>query len=108
MIRIGPEDGTIALITEAGVVLKESDNGLVADKTFPTVAEYYSGEKFAEGDRLVSFAGEKVTKADDLREIYDSVESGNEIEIVFRRGDEMLKATLRKTNTNMQIRRESL
>ncbi len=107
MVRIGPEDGTIALITEAGVVLRESDNGLVADRTFPTVGEYYSGENIEAGDRLVSFAGEEITTAEKLREIYDSVENGDEIEVVFRRGDDMLKATLKKTNTNMQIRRES-
>jgi len=108
VIRMNPSDAPVAILMEAGVMLKETDDGLVADQVFPTYPDTYTGDKIEVGDRFISIDGKKVSNTDDLRDVFDNANSGAKLDIVLKRGSDLLGGTISKSNDNLQINKETL
>ena len=98
MRRTGGDD--MFLLPECGALLLEKDGSLNVDMVLPVESrlEEYKALDIQKGDEILMMNGQRVKSAKSLKEMYEAVNIGSEIQFGIRRKQEMFIVSFSKAD----------
>lgn len=93
----GALDGKVAMLMGTGVVAKNSEGGgIEIAALMPDASANLGGVAVAEGDKIVSLQGTKITELKQLSDLFEKIAIGEEVTLVLANAKEEYTATFKK------------
>ena len=107
--RIQTDDsnpGATALL-DLGVLLSAEDGKVFIADLLPLGKGLMKGYKPAEGDVILELQGKEITSGNQVADIYGAVETGETVDLVVMRGEELIKVAFPKPQTMVKTAKKA-
>ncbi len=98
MAKPGPDGDAATSLIDAGLILAEKNGKIIVEEIIDNMMAEFTGQTPQKGDVITGIQGTSLTSTEQLREIYNKIESGQTVELTMLRQGEEIAAGFPKPN----------